>query len=163
MGLTETFEPNPDLGFLRFLLGTWRGEGDGEFPTIRAFRYGEEILVEDVGDAFLLFRQSSWSLPDGAPIHFERGFLRPGAEPGSVELTLAHPLGLAEVGVGQVEERAIEIASERLLRTPTGDPVRSLRRRYRVEGDVLTYEIDMETDGTALSRHLTGRLQRVSS
>jgi hypothetical protein len=163
MGLAETFEPNPDLEYLRFLLGTWRGEGDGEFPTIRPFRYGEEMVVEDVGDAFLLFRQSSWTLPDGAPIHFERGFLRPGPEPGSVELTLAHPLGLAEVGVGVVDETSIVFASEALLRTPTGDPVRSLRRRYLVRDDVLTYEIDMETDGTGLSRHLTGRLQKVPS
>lgn len=163
MGLAEAFEPNPNLEFLRFLLGTWRGEGDGRYPTISSFRYGEEMIFEDVGDVFMLFRQSSWSLPEGAPIHFERGFLRPGAEPGSIELTLAHPLGLAEVGVGRVDGASMDIASAPLMRTPTGDPVKALSRRYRVDGDVLSYQIDMETDGTPLSRHLTGELRRVAT
>jgi hypothetical protein len=163
MGLAISFEPDPDIEFLRFLLGTWRGEGAGQYPTVPPFRYGEEMIFEDVGDRFLLYRESTWTLDGGEPIHFERGFLRPGPDPGSRELTLAHPIGVAEVGEGRVDGTSMEIASHPLMRTSTGDPVTALARRYRVRGDMLTYEVDMETEETPLSRHLSGELRQVGS
>jgi hypothetical protein len=67
---------HPDVEPLAFLLGTWRGEGEGEWPVGESFRYGEEMTFEHVGDAFLLYLQRSWLLEDGSPLHFERGFLR---------------------------------------------------------------------------------------
>jgi hypothetical protein len=73
-----------DLEPLSFLLGTWRGGGDGEFPTIGSFRYGEEMIFEHV----------------------------------------------------------------------------ELVRRWRVDGDRLTYELDMATELTPLARHPTGELRR---
>ena len=74
---------HPDLAALTFLLGTWRGSGRGEYPTIDPFPYDEEVVVEHVEEPFLLYRQSSWSPDDGEPLHLERGFLRPGSAPGS--------------------------------------------------------------------------------
>ena len=100
---------HPDVEPLAFLLGTWRGEGDGEWPRGEPFRYGEEMTFEHVGDAFLLYAQRSWMLEDGSPLHFERGFLRP-AGPGRVELVLAHPLGVAEVAEGTVEGTIVDVA-----------------------------------------------------
>jgi hypothetical protein len=163
MGLSASFERHPDLAPLRFLLGIWRGEGAGGYRTIGSFRYGEEIIFEDAGDRYLLYRQSSWTLDEGAPVHFERGFLRPGADPDDVELTLAHPLGLAEVGEGRVDGTSLDITSNQVTRTSTGDAVTALMRRYRVHDDVLTYEIDMAMDETPMSRHLIAELQRVES
>ena len=160
MGLNASFEPHPDLEPLRFLLGSWRGEGAGGYPTIGSFRYGEEMHFEDVGERYLLYRQSSWTLDGGEPVHFERGFLRPGMDVGSVELTLAHPLGLTEVGEGRVDATSLSIASDQVTRTSTGDAVTALRRRYEVRGDVLTYEIDMAMDETAMTRHLAAELRR---
>jgi nitrobindin-like protein len=148
-----------DLSPLMFLIGTWRGGGNGEYPTIGPFRYGEEMLFEHVGDPFLLYSQRSWLEPGGAPLHFERGFLRPGG-PGRVELVLAHPLGLTEVAEGTLEGTALQTASTAMGRTGTGDPVTSLVRRWLVDGDVLAYELDMATATTPLARHLTGELRR---
>lgn len=151
---------------LSCLLGTWRGAGHGEFPTIEAFEYGEQMIFEHVGDGFLLSSQQSWLTLDGSPLHFERGFWRPGSAADEVELTLAHPLGLTEVAEGTIETgddgvTTIELASVEVGRTRTGMDVVALERRYRVGRAVLRYEIDMRTGATPLTRHLTGELRRV--
>jgi len=151
---------HPDVEPLAFLLGTWRGEGEGEWPLGQAFRYGEEMTFEHVGDAFLLYAQRSWMLEDGSPLHFERGFLRP-ADPGRVELVLAHPLGIAEVAEGTVEGTVIEVASTTVAVTTTGSPVTELRRHLEVHGDRLSYQLDMTTREVASMRHLASELSRV--
>lgn len=153
---------HPDLEPVVGLLGTWRGEGDGEYPTIDAFRYGEELAFEHVGDAFLAYRQSSWLLDDErTPLHLERGFLRPGADEGSWELTLAHPLGLTEVAHGRLDGADLVFASTSIGHTDTGSAVSGLERRYRLEGDRLTYELDMAMDETSMTRHLAAELHRL--
>jgi hypothetical protein len=150
-----------DVTSIGFLLGTWRGEGEGGYPTIAGFRYGEEITFEHVGEPFLLYGQRSWSLDDGAPLHLERGFLRL-AGTGRVELTLAHPLGLTEVSEGDLDDRSISVATGTVGRTRTGSAVTAVRRRYRVDDEVLSYELDMEMDGVPMTRHLAAQLRRVS-
>ena len=91
---------HPDVERLAFLLGTWRGEGTGQYPTIDPFTYprrsrSSTSVTRSSCIAGLAGR------PDGSPLHFERGFLRPGGR-GDVELCLAHPLGLTEVAHGRV-------------------------------------------------------------
>jgi len=152
---------HPDIQPLAFLLGTWRGAGSGGYPTIDPFTYEEELRFDHVGDAFLLYQQRSWSPDDGSPIHFERGFLRPG-EPGRVELTLAHPLGLTEIAEGAVDGTTLELVSREVGRTSTGMDVVALVRWYRVDGDTLRYRTDMQTERTAMSRHLDAELRRVA-
>ena len=148
-----------DLAPVAFLMGTWRGGGDGEYPTIDSFRYGEEMVFEHVGDPFLLYSQRSWLEPGEEPVHFERGFLRL-AGSGQVELVLAHPLGLTEVAEGTVHGSTVDTASTSMGRTGTGDPVTSLVRRWRLDGDRLRFHLDMATETTPLTRHLTGELRR---
>src|SRR5436309_13062572 len=82
----------PDLKPVAFLLGTWEGEGEGRYPTVSPFDYRERLAFGHVGDAFLLYALESWSLEDAEPLHFERGFLRPGTSSETVQLTLAHAL-----------------------------------------------------------------------
>jgi hypothetical protein len=149
----------PALAPLAFLLGTWRGEGDGDYPGFEPFRYTEELSFEFVGDPFLLVTESSWT-PDGEPLHFERGTLRPVGESG-VDLTLAHPIGVAEVAEGTVEGTTITLASTAIVRTATGSPVTEIARRYRGDGDELTYEVDMAMDGVERTFHVRATLRRV--
>ncbi|HTG46610.1 MAG TPA: FABP family protein [Actinomycetota bacterium] len=153
---------HPDVEPLAFLLGTWRGEGTGQYPTVDPFTYTEELVIEHVGDAFLLYRNASWS-PDGDPLHFERGFLRPGAAAGEVDLCLAHPLGLVEVSQGRVAGgtlRSRTIDGGAIVRTRTGSAVTALERRYIVDGGTLAYEVAMEMEGIPLAPHTSSRLRR---
>jgi len=154
-------ELHPDLHALAFLLGTWAGEGTGDYPTIDPFSYLEELTFDHVGDTFLRYEQESWSPTERAPIHFERGFLRPGVA-GRIEFTLAHPIGLTEIAEGTLDGTSFELVSTGVGRTTTGLTTTSVIRNYRVDGDVMRYRTDMATDGTAMTLHLEAELRRVA-
>jgi THAP4-like, heme-binding beta-barrel domain len=157
--------PHADLSELGFLLGAWEGAGRGEYPTIEPFDHDEEISIEHVGDPFLLYRQSSWLTGDRSPLHFERGFIRPGADAGEVELCLAHPIGLTEIAHGTIDGTTIGSSTDpggTIGRTRSGSAVTGLTRSYTVEGDLLNYELFMATDATPMALHLRGTLRRRS-
>jgi hypothetical protein len=151
-------ELHPSLEPLAFLIGSWRGEGEGEYPGFDTFRYREELSFEHVGDPFLLVTESSWT-PDGAPLHFERGTLRPVGD-GRVDLTLAHPIGVAEVSEGTIDGTNVTLRSTAVVRTATGSPVTEIERRYHMEGSGLSYELDMATEGVARTFHVRATLSR---
>jgi nitrobindin-like protein len=151
---------HPDVTALAFLLGPWEGVGEGVWPPGEPFRYVEEMTFEHVGEAFLLYAQRSWAAEDGAPLHFERGFFRPGGE-GRVEVTLAHPLGIVEVAEGTLDGSVLEVSSTALALTTTGSPVTGLRRRLEVAGRVMRYELWMSMGEEPPTRHLAGELKRV--
>lgn len=155
-----TLALHPELTELSFLLGTWRGLGEGEWPRGEPFSYGEELTFEHAGESYLLYAQRSWSIDDDTPIHFERGFLRP-AGPGRVELVLAHPLGIAEVAEGTVRDGIIEVATTAIARTGTAKAVTELTRRLETRGDELSYELHMAMRDIALTSHVRSRLTRV--
>ena len=150
---------HPDCEALAFLLGTWKGEGDGWWPTTEPFRYGEEMTFEHVGDPFLMYSQRSWLVADGSPLHFERGFFRPAA-PGRLEIVLAHPLGIVEVAEGTLTGTVVDVASTSVMFTTTGSPVTELRRRMEAVDGVLTYRLDMAMRDVELTRHLQAELTR---
>jgi hypothetical protein len=150
---------DPQLLELSFLLGTWRGAGEGSWPGLESFTYGEELTFEHDGDAFLLYAQRSWSLDDESPIHFERGFLRP-AGAGRVELVLAHPIGITEVAEGTVRGGVVEVASIAVGLTASASPVTELTRRIDVSGDELRYELHMAMRDIPLTSHVRSRLTR---
>jgi hypothetical protein len=165
MELPHDLALHPDVAALSFLLGTWRGTGEGRYPTVDPFRYGEEMTFTHVGDPFLAYEQSSWSLEDGSPLHFERGFLRGGDE-AAIELVLAHPLGIVEVSTGTLSgeagsRRVLELSSASMAHTPTGDRVTALQRHLEVEGDAMRSTLRMEMETVPLSPHLRAELRRV--
>src|SRR4029450_4159540 len=99
------------------LLGTWRGEGAGEYPTISPFRYGEEVRFWHVGKPFLAYAPRTWNLDDGRPLHTETGYWR--AKPGgTVEVVLAHPTGIVEVQEGRQDGTRIDLRSTTTAMTP---------------------------------------------
>lgn len=152
---------HPAIEPIAWLVGTWRGEGEGSYPTIATFRYGEEIVFDHVGKPFVSYRQRTWSLPDGAPLHSESGYLRPQGD-GRLEYVIAQPTGIVEVGAGTVEHRRVAVAaSTEATRTPTAVLVGGVERAMQVEGDELTYELRMATDRVPMTLHLRATLRRV--
>lgn len=41
---------HPAVAGFSFLLGTWRGQGEGGYPTINSFSYGEELRFSHAGN-----------------------------------------------------------------------------------------------------------------
>jgi hypothetical protein len=153
---------HPDLHRLAGLLGTWRGEGAGEYPTITPFRYGEEVRFWHAGKPFLAYSQRTWSLDDGRPLHAESGYWRPRPD-GGVEVVLAHPTGIVELQAGRVEGGRFELASTLVAGTASAKQVTALARRFELDGDRLAYTLAMAAVGQPLRHHLAAELHRVTA
>lgn len=150
---------HPEAAALAFLLGTWVGEGQGRYPTIAPFGYGEEVRFWQVGKPFLAYRQRTWALDDRSPLHTEAGYWRP--KPlGAVELVLAMPSGHVEVEEGTVDGTTVTLTSRLVGATSTAKPVTALVRQLEVDGDVLRYVLSMAAMGQSLQQHLTAELHR---
>jgi hypothetical protein len=151
----------PEIEPLAFLLGTWRGTGIGEYPTVESFAYEEELEFGNVGKAYITFRQRTWVVRAGErlPSHMEFSFWRP-RPGGSVEVISAHPNGVAEVEVGRVEGSRVALWSHRLITSPSAKDVVRLEREFAVDADAMTYEVRMEAVGQSLGRHLRAELHR---
>jgi len=155
----STPELHPDVAELGFLLGTWAGQGEGRYPTIAPFAYGEEIRVWHVGKPFLAYVQRTWSLGDGRPLHGEAGYWRRSS--GGVELVIAHPTGIVEVDEGGVEGTHLMVSSTAVVGTSSAKAVAQVVRQVDVEGSDLTYRVSMAAVGQPLQEHLRARLVRV--
>jgi len=148
-----------DLATLEFLLGTWRGEGRGEYPTIDEFTYREEIDFTHVGKPFLIYRQRTWD-DRGGPLHTESGYLRP-VGTHAAELIIAQPTGVTEIHTGEVFGTKLAMSAAQVGLSPTAKRVTAVTRTVSVLGDELTYRLEMAAVGQQLQLHLEAKLYRV--
>ena len=150
---------HPDCAPIAALLGTWAGEGRGEYPTIPSFAYGEEVRFWHVGKPFLAYTQKTWALDDGRPLHAEAGYWRPKPD-GRIEIVLAHPTGVAEIQEGTVAGGVVDVRSSVVAKTATAKDVTALARVFRIDGDTLSYDVQMAAVGLPLTHHLSATLKR---
>lgn len=160
--MSDTSGPaiHPEISQLGFLLGTWRGKGAGQYPTIESFEYLEETVFGHVGKPFLTFVQRTKHL-DGTPLHTESGYLRP-APDGGVEFVIAIPSGILESLDGTVSGTSLDLTSVDVVRSATAKDVTATTRTYAVDGNTLTYDIAMEAVGQPLTHHLHANLERAN-
>ncbi len=151
---------HPAVQPLAFLLGRWKGEGKGQYPSIEPFSYGEEIEFSHNGRPFLFYLQRTWNLSDGYPMHSETGYVRPVAE-SQIEMVLAQPSGITEILAGTHSGSNIELASTLVGVSPTAKQVSAVRRIIEVTGKALNYTLDMAAVGQEMSIHLRAQLEKV--
>jgi hypothetical protein len=157
-------ELHPDVAMLAPLLGTWEGSGTGEYPTIDDFGYDESITFSHVGKPFVAYTQRTRHPETSAPMHAETGYLRV-PRPGSIEIVMAQPTGLAEIYEGAVVggdvPLVIDVRSTSINATPTAKEVTITERTISVTGDDLHYTFRMAAVGQPLQHHLSATLHRV--
>ena len=153
--------PAPNLSPVSRLLGTWKGQGHGSYPTIEDFSYSEEVTFTDVGKPFLHYVQKTRGLA-GNPMHTETGYLRiPGD--GTAELVLAQPTGQTELCEGTITVDGDSVVLEfraSVMNSASAKQVTSTHRRYELSGDTLTTTFAMAAVGQPLTHHLRSDMVR---
>jgi hypothetical protein len=156
---------HPNCAPLAWLIGTWAGNGHGEYPGIEDFQFGQELIFQQDGRPFIHYMSRSW-IVDAEGNHVreaaqETGFLRPQAD-GTLEVLLSHNLGYSEIWHGELHEEQprFEIVTDAVARTSTAKEYTGGKRLYGyVNGDLL-YAFDMAAMGHELQPHTHAQLKR---
>lgn len=168
---------HPDLVPVSWLLGTWHGNGKGEYPTIQSYSFEQEAVFAHDGRSFLHYFSRTWLTDESGdrlgPGELETGFLRLTGKSSShagegsavdghpIELVLAHPTGYAEIWYGTVDGARLTLATDVVARTSTAKDYAAGQRMYGlVEGDLM-YAYDMAAMDQPMQSHAWGRLARV--
>ncbi|MDN5745430.1 MAG: FABP family protein [Nocardioidaceae bacterium] len=155
---------HPNCAPIAWMLGTWRGNGHGDYPTIDAFQFGQELIFTHDSRPFFHYMARAWIIDEaGEKVRdaaIETGFVRAVGE-GRFEILLTHNTGFAEVWQGEAEDGKFEWTTDAVARTETAKEYTGGKRLYgNVEGDLL-YAYDMAAMGQPLQPHLWARLKRV--
>ncbi|KAL5744938.1 hypothetical protein ACOSP7_027824 [Xanthoceras sorbifolium] len=150
---------HPAIAPLSYLLGKWRGQGEGGYPTINSFNYGEELLFSHSGKPVIAYNQKTWKLGSGEPMHAESGFWRPKPD-GTIEVVIAQSTGLLELqkGTYNAEDKVIKLHSEIV---GNASKVREITRVFELVNEELSYVVQMGTNLTSLQPHLRASLQKL--
>ena len=152
---------HPDLDSLAFLVGTWKGHGNGRYPTIKPFEYVEEaVFTPGPGKPFIAYRQRTRRAGGAEPLHSESGYIRPGG-PDGAELVIAQPTGIVEIHTGEIGRDEVCFRSKDVRLSPTAVEVARVERSITVVGDTMRYRLSMAAVGQPLQVHLEAELTRV--
>lgn len=148
-----------------WLLGTWRGEGVGGYPSIEEdFRYGEEITFSCYGKPVIEFHSESWSIDDNRPLARQSGFWRP-LDGTRMEAVIAVASGLVEVFYGELVNGPagvhVEMTTDLIGHTASAKRVDADKRLYAVRGGKLMYAMEMTAMGHGMQPHLSAALDAV--
>lgn len=150
---------HPLLEPIAFLLGTWRGGGSGHYPSIDNFTYTEEMVFGHSGKPVLVYSSKTRNAKTGLALHAEAGYWRP--QEGGLEVVLAHSFGVVEIMDGTIDGTTITLRSKHFQKTDTAKTIVDEGRVLRVDGDVLSYEMQLAFGEHELQPHLEAQLNRL--
>lgn len=148
---------------LQWLLGKWKGQGKGIYPTIKDFEYIEDLEFFHVGQPMLQFSFYSVHKDTNKILHREVGFLRIKPGTNQVAFISSHNNGVSEMAEGTVEGQSVGLESHNLGRMSFGkDPqTKTLKRTLTLEGDTLHQVLFMETSNVTMTEHLRATYKKV--
>ncbi|KAJ4836933.1 hypothetical protein Tsubulata_022040 [Turnera subulata] len=152
--------PHPAVAPLSYLLGTWKGSGEGGYPTISSFSYGEELHFFALpGKPVISYTQKTWKLASGEPMHAESGYWRPKPD-GTLEVVIAQSTGLVEVQKGTFNEqdKTIKLDSDMV---GNASKVKAISRVFELVNGELSYVVQMATNLSSLQPHLRAVLKKL--
>ena len=154
---------HPELMPLAWMVGTWRGTGRGEYPTIEPFTFEQEVVFNHDGRNFLNYYSRTWILDDDGkvvkPGASETGFWRP-KENKTLEVVIAHSTGISEGWVGVHDGPKIQLAMDQGYSAPSAKIVTAGSRLYGLVEGELFFAYDMAAEGQTLQAHIWSTLKR---
>src|SRR5258705_9044756 len=153
---------------LDLLEGTWRGDGRGGYPGVTSFDYREMLVFTRRDEKILAYEQRTQKLYDGQTeylqSHWESGFISI-LENNDLQLVNIQIGGRSEILVGTVESLDAMFRIHFVSKTLSNDPrMISSARTFELEGDILRYEMEMQTTKVNQSTpHLKITLERIKS
>ena len=154
---------HPELMPLAWMVGTWRGTGRGEYPTIKPFTFEQEVVFNHDGRNFLNYYSRTWILDDDGkvvkPGASETGFWRP-KENKTLEVVIAHSTGISEGWVGVHDGPKIQLAMDQGYSAPSAKIVTAGSRLYGLVEGELFFAYDMAAEGQTLQAHIWSTLKR---
>ncbi|KAL2483815.1 fatty acid-binding protein-like protein [Forsythia ovata] len=145
---------------LSYLLGTWRGQGEGSFPTISPFNYTEELkFSHSPNKPVIAYSSKTWKLNTNQPMHSESGYWRPQID-GTIEVVIAQSTGLVEVQKGRfdAEQRIVKLKSALV---GNASKVKEITRVFEMGNGELSYVVEMATNLMELQPHLKASLKKL--
>ena len=89
---------------LSMLNGSWKGTGEGKFPTINSFKYEEHLRFEvNLAYPLIHYEQKTILLSTQEPSHWESGFIRV-LDEDVIEISNSQDSGRVEVLRGKISQ-----------------------------------------------------------
>jgi hypothetical protein len=157
---------NEALLGLNWMIGRWVGNGNGEWPGIGEFEYGQQIEFSTNSGPYLHYICQTWTLNDEGqpdePLTMETGFWLP-HDNATVDVLISHPEGWIETWYGHVQGAKIELTTDVVASIPNSQlQVTGGQRLYgNVEGDLM-WTWDRATKDVALQPYMWARLTKQS-
>ncbi|MUL43314.1 FABP family protein [Streptomonospora sp. PA3] len=172
-------EVHRDLEKLSFLIGRWEGVGVAGYADMPEFQFGQEVEFSNDGGPYLGYRSRVWRLASDGSLGelwtSEAGYWRcrpqaaeePAGEAPSihVEALITHPEGYSEMYLGTIFASRVELTTDAVLRTETGEQVTAGKRLYGLFGEqreTLGYAWDMAARGHDLRSFMSAQLKQVA-
>jgi len=157
---------NPQLLGLGWLLGSWEGEGNGSWPGLGDFHFGQRIDFASNGGRYLHYISQTYYLgDDGTPLKpftMETGFWFP-HDDATLDVVIADADGWAENYTGHVHGTKIELTTDIVARIKTADePYTGGSRLYgNVEGQLM-WTWDCATTDVPLQPFMWATLRQIT-